>query len=124
MNNTRILTLTLLAATILCYGAEPNQEPGKETTLHTHGGPVKISPEPKLYDDNLRILITNVSLIKDNDGKEFTKITYKPWYGKINASSQTFREENETQSITILVSGDRTAKIKKDDIVRYCWYQN
>lgn len=92
--------------------------------LYTHSGHYRMSPAPVLHSDLHRILVENVEKLQGPSNKVFTKITYKPLYGKIETKSHEFRKQHETQSITILLLGDHVSKLKTGDILRMCYYPN
>lgn len=96
----------------------------KTVLLYTHSGHYKMTPAPTLHSDSFRIKIEKVELVKDAKNNIFTKITYRPWYGKISAKSFEFRKKHETQLISFLARGDCTGKVKKDEILRMCFYPN
>ena len=92
-------------------------------TLFSYRGPYKMTPTPTLHSDGLVIRITSVELLGAGD-KATTKITYAPHYGKISSDSLKFRTKHETQSISFLINGDHTTKVKEGDILRSCFYPN
>lgn len=92
--------------------------------LWTYSGNYKMTPPPTLHSTSIRFRIDKVELLKGPGGGEATKITYSPSYGKITAESETFRKAHETQSVSLLVDGDQTAKVREGDLLRSCFYPN
>lgn len=92
--------------------------------LFTYQGHYKMTPSPTLYSDLIRLRVENVELMEGPAEKPVTKITYRPWYGKIDSRSKEFRDEHETQSVSFLLAGDQSANVKKGDILSTCFYPN
>jgi hypothetical protein len=109
-------------------GAEskPANEPSGEETalLWTFKGNYKMTPSPTLYSNSLRIKLQKVELLQGPNESVTTKITYSPWYGKIESESHKFVTAHEPQTVTLLLGGDHTAKVKEGDILRTCFYPN
>ena len=105
--------------------AKAAAEPAKESALlWTYSGNYKMTPPPTPYSDLIRLKIQKVELLKGPEDAVVTKITYSPWYGKITAESDKFRKAHETQSVSFLLVGDHTAKVKEGDLLRTCFYPN
>lgn len=121
-----IIPIVLLVAAFMssCSTSPEMKVKSEEVLLYTHGGYYKISPAPVLHSDLTRIRIENVEIVSDPKGTVLTKITYKPWYGKISSESYEFRKKHETQLISFVLSGDNTSKVKTGDILRMCFYPN
>jgi len=95
----------------------------KEVSLFSYKGPCKMSPPPVLDSEGNVLKVVKVELIGEA-GKESTKVTFSSWYGKIDTKSLRYRQEHETQLISILIPGDQTSKVKEGDLLRYCFYPN
>lgn len=89
-------------------------------TLFSYREPYKMTPSPTL-SGGFVIRIKSVELLGAGD-KATTKITCAPHYGKISSDSLTFRTKHETQSISFLMNGDHTTKVKEGDLLRSCFY--
>ena len=107
-----------------CITSADTKDKSEEVRLYTHGGYYTMSPAPVLHSDLMRIKIEKIEKVNDSRGRNFTKISYKPCYGKIDSKSYEFRKKHETQSISLLFKGDYTSKVKKGDILRMCFYPN
>ena len=116
-----VLSIVLMSP---CTTTADKEDKSEEVRLYTHGGYYKMSPAPVLHSDLTRIRIENVETVSDSKDRVFTKLTYKPCYGKIESKSYEFRKKHETQSISLLLLGDYTSKVKQGDILRMCFYPN
>lgn len=119
-----VILLAGVALTTSCKTTVAPQNKSGGVTLYSHNGHYTMSPAPVLHSDLARIRIENVEKMKGPKDTVCTKLTYKPWYGKISSQSQKFRETHETQTVSILLNGDHTSKVKKGDILRSCYYSN
>lgn len=130
MKTTRIalgfVTMFALLAAYAQTGSQKSSEPSRDGTaqLWTYKGPYRMTPPPTLYSDLIRIKIQKVEMLKGPEGRMYTKITYSPGPGKTDVESDKFRKEHETQTISFLLLGDHTAKVKEGDILRTCFYPN
>lgn len=132
-----IITLAAIFALLATYAqsksppaADPpangaKADPAQDTALlWTYSGNYRMTPPPTLYSDSIRLKIQKVELLRGPSDAEVTKITYSPWYGKISAESDKFRKAHETQSVSFLLAGDHTSKVKEGDLLRTCFYPN
>ncbi|MGE3408257.1 MAG: hypothetical protein AB7I37_15675 [Pirellulales bacterium] len=130
MKTTAILAGLIVALALAVTYAQSEPDPEGEAVaddtvlLWTYRGNYKMTPPPTLYSDAIRIKIQSVELLEGPSGIATTKITYSPWYGKINSESLKFKKDHETQAISFLLDGDHTAKVKEGDILRTCFYPN
>lgn len=123
LENRWILILNIVLLAIFgtsTIGKAKNQE----LMFFTYGGYYKISPNPILHSGLARIKVESIEKFKDLQGTIYSKITYSPWYGKIDSASLDFLKEIETQKVTIMYYGDCTPKVKKGDILRLCFFPN
>ena len=129
MNKSLIVCMLLLGLAVVASQAQTkdasSKEPAeaREATLFSYRGQYKMSPLPTLHSDSTTIRIMRVELLGAGD-KATTKITYAPHYGKIDSDSLQFRTRHETQSVSFLLNGDHTKKVKEGDLLRTCFYAN
>lgn len=129
MNKSLAFVMLVFGLAIVVSHAETNEaQPPRpadadEVTLFSYRGSYKMSPPPTLHSDLASIRITSVELLGERTALT-TKITYAPHYGKIDSESLKFKNRHETQSVSILLNGDHTKKVKEGDILRTCFYPN